>query len=160
MVWTGRFRPSSGRRGRRGEAGDTALLLDLVAVALVAGAPVPAALAAVGEAWPGAAGAALVRAARALTLGASWDVAWRGAPAGARAVAGALGPAWGAGASPVPLLRTEADRVRLRRRADARAAAGRLGVQLVLPLGVCFLPAFVLLGLLPVVVSLASGLFG
>jgi hypothetical protein len=93
-------------------------------------------------------------------LGAPWDVAWTGASAGARAVAASLEPAWTAGASPVPLLRTAADRLRSRRRAETRAAAGRLGVQLVLPLGLCYLPAFVLVGLVPVLVSLASGLLG
>jgi Flp pilus assembly protein TadB len=131
-----------------------------VAVALAAGAPVPTALVAVGTAWPGRAGEALVRAARALTLGASWDVAWAGAGAAALAVAKALEPAWTAGASPVPLLRTAADRLRSRRRAETRAAAGRLGVQLVLPLTLCYLPAFVLVGLVPLVVSLARGLLG
>lgn len=149
-----------GRVSARPVHGDPALLLDLVAVALAAGAAVPAALAAVGSAWPGPDGEVLDRAARSLVLGAPWDVAWTGARGGAAAVAGALRPAWSAGASPVPLLRTAADRMRSRRRAETRAAAGRLGVQLVLPLGLCYLPAFVLVGLLPVVVSLASGLLG
>lgn len=131
-----------------------------MAVALAAGAPVPLALATVGAAWPGAAGRGLVRAARAIELGAPWDVAWaRGVPA-VGAVAEALEPAWIAGASPVPLLRTAADRLRSRRRAETRAAAGRLGVQLVVPLTLCFLPAFVLVGLVPVLISLASGLLG
>lgn len=137
-----------------------ALLLDLVAVAVAAGAPVPAALTAVGGAWSGSTGDALVRAARGLVLGAGWDVAWRDAPDEARLVASALRPAWRAGASPVPLLRAEADRLRARARARSRAAAGRLAVQLVLPLGACSLPAFVLLGLVPVVVSLVADLFG
>jgi Flp pilus assembly protein TadB len=144
---------------RVGEA-DPALLLELVAVALAAGAPVPTALVAVGAVWPGHAGEALVRAARALEMGAPWDVAWTGAGAAPLAVARALEPAWTVGASPVPLLRTAADRLRSRRRAAIRAAAGRLGVQLVVPLGLCYLPAFVLVGLVPVVVSLASGLLG
>jgi hypothetical protein len=147
------------RPARAGEA-DPALLLELVAVALAAGAPVPTALVAVGAVWPGHAGVALVRAARALELGAPWDVAWTGAGAVPLAVARALEPAWTVGASPVPLLRTAADRLRSRRRAEIRAAAGRLGVQLVVPLGLCYLPAFVLVGLVPVVVSLASGLLG
>jgi pilus assembly protein TadC len=33
-----------------------------------------------------------------------------------------------------------------------------LGVRLVLPLGLCFLPAFVLVGLVPVLASLGRGL--
>ncbi len=156
-------RPLRQRLARRpGDAGeaDPALLLDLVAVALVAGAPVPTALSAVGSSWPGDAGVAMVRAARALLLGAPWDVAWTGAGGAARAVAQALQPAWSAGASPVPLLHAAAHRMRSRRRAQTRAAAGRLGVQLVVPLALCYLPAFVLVGLVPVVVSLARGLLG
>lgn len=41
----------------------------------------------------------------------------------------------------------------------ARGAASRLGVRLVLPLGLCYLPAFVLLGVMPVVAQLAGGIF-
>ncbi|PYY36045.1 hypothetical protein DEJ16_11130 [Curtobacterium sp. MCJR17_055] len=55
----------------------------------------------------------------------------------------------------------------LDRRADAAAEglarAERLGVRLVLPLGVCILPAFVLVGVVPVVVGIlssTSGAFG
>lgn len=155
-----RVAAARGRPATAAGPADPALLLDLVAVALAAGAPVPAALAAVGAAWQGPAGEAVLRAARALALGTPWEVAWAGAPRAARAVGDALGPSWSAGASPVPLLRAAADRSRAARRAAARTAAGRLGVRLVLPLGLCFLPAFVLLGLVPVVVSLASGLFG
>jgi pilus assembly protein TadC len=47
-------------------------------------------------------------------------------------------------------------------RADARArgeqAARRVGVLAVAPLGLCFLPAFVLLGVVPVIVGLAGPL--
>jgi len=154
--------PRSSDAGRAGgDDADPALLLDLVAVALAAGAPVPAALAAVGATWPGRTGLVLARAARALELGAPWDIAWTGADtAGARSLAGALEPAWTAGASPVALLRTAADQVRARRRERTKVAAGRLGVRLMVPLAVCYLPAFVLVGLVPVIVSLASGLFG
>jgi pilus assembly protein TadC len=149
------------RRGRRRPgAADPALLLDLVAVALGAGAPVPTAVTTVGAAWPGPTGEAMCHAARALVLGAPWDVAWAGVSGAARTLADALEPAWRAGASPVPLLRAAADRVRSRRRAAARTAAGRLGVGLVVPLGLCFLPAFVLIGLVPVVLSLAAGVLG
>jgi hypothetical protein len=48
-------------------------------------------------------------------------------------------------------------------RADARArgeqAARRVGVLAVAPLGLCFLPAFVLLGVVPVIAGLAGPLF-
>jgi hypothetical protein len=47
-----------------------------------------------------------------------------------------------------------ADDLRARRRGELLAAARVAGVTAVLPLGLCFLPAFALLGVVPVVVSL------
>lgn len=153
--------PVGARRGRAQEVEpDPALLLDLVAAALAAGAPMPRALSTVADALPGPVGAPLRRAAGALALGSSWRAAWADAPPAARAVADALEPTAAAGASPVPLLRAAAAASRRRRRAAGRAAAGRLGVWLVLPLGLCFLPAFLLLGVVPVVLSIAGRVLG
>jgi pilus assembly protein TadC len=42
----------------------------------------------------------------------------------------------------------------------AAAAAERAGVLIAGPLGLCFLPAFVCLGIVPVVVGLAGEIFG
>ena len=39
-------------------------------------------------------------------------------------------------------------------------AAGRLGVRLVLPLGLCHLPAFILIGVVPVLLSTGVALLG
>lgn len=52
------------------------------------------------------------------------------------------------------LLRARADDLRRARAAAHGRAVRRLGVQLVLPMGLCLLPAFVLLGVVPVVVDL------
>ncbi|MFL6240602.1 MAG: type II secretion system F family protein, partial [Actinomycetes bacterium] len=76
------------------------------------------------------------------------------------AVADCLGPTWASGAAPGPALREAADHLRRARRRAAREAAGRLGVRLVLPLGLCFLPAFVLVGVLPLVLAMAGGVLG
>jgi pilus assembly protein TadC len=50
------------------------------------------------------------------------------------------------------------------RRAEAQdhaaAAAERAGVAISGPLGLCFLPAFVCLGIVPVVIGLAGPVFG
>lgn len=54
------------------------------------------------------------------------------------------------------LLRAEADEVRRRERAHAQQAAARLGVTLMIPLGVCILPAFMLVGVVPLVVAVIS----
>ncbi|GII98453.1 type II secretion system (T2SS) protein F [Sediminihabitans luteus] len=138
------------------------VLLELVGAAIRAGAGVPRALAAVGGALgvSTADGAALARAADALVLGSPWDEAWAGAPPRLEVLAAALRPTWEAGASPAEALRVAAEQSRQAAAARARTAAGRLGVHLVLPLGACFLPAFVLVGLVPVLVALGIGLVG
>ncbi|MFB9964969.1 hypothetical protein ACFFOP_20530 [Sinosporangium siamense] len=41
--------------------------------------------------------------------------------------------------------------------ATSMAAARRVGVYAVAPLGLCFLPAFVVVGVVPTMVGLASG---
>lgn len=137
---------------------DAVLVLALVEAALTTGTAIPTALGAVGRAAGGTSGAALERAGSALVLGAAWSTAWAGAPPSVRPVRDALESAWTAGAPPVPGLRALADRLRRERRRAVRTAAARLAVHLVLPLGACFLPAFVLVGLVPIVLSLAGGL--
>jgi hypothetical protein len=160
------WRSSTQRLGRgTAEAGqvgtdelDTVLVLELVAAALATGAALPRALTVVGDAVGGVTGDVLRRAGTALVLGATWPSAWGGAPASVVVLADALEGSWTSGASPAPALRARADRIRRERRRAVRTAAARLSVHLVLPLGACFLPAFVLAGLVPVVLSLADGL--
>lgn len=144
-------------RGRAAPSRDVVLLLDLLDMAVTAGAGVPRALEAVGEAIGGADGERLTRVSAELLLGAPWVAAWAAAADHLRPIAECLEAAWVQGASPGPALRARAGAIRRDRRRAAREAAGRLGVHLVLPLGLCFLPAFVLLGLVPVMVSLARG---
>jgi hypothetical protein len=57
------------------------------------------------------------------------------------------------GAAMASALSRFADDLRSDRAAAAEAAARRAGVLVVLPLGLCFLPAFVLAGLVPVIVA-------
>jgi len=64
------------------------------------------------------------------------------------------------GAPVAELLSSAASSARSRRRWDAEAAAAALSASLVLPLGLCTLPAFLLLGVVPVVISLARGVLG
>jgi len=102
----------------------------------------------------------LVKAGRQLELGAPWDQAWSHPGRELLPVADALRSAWEAGASPTMSLRTAGEAVRRKQLEISRLAAARLAVRLVLPLGLCLLPAFVLIGLVPVLLSLGSGLFG
>lgn len=136
------------------------VLLAMLAAACRSGASLPRALDAVGLAIGGPDGTQLCRAGRALVLGAAWGDAWRAPGQRLVVVRDALGPTWVRGSPPGPALAAAADAVRRDARARASAAAGRLGVRLVLPLGTCYLPAFVLVGLVPVLVSYGVGLLG
>ncbi|GAA1412813.1 type II secretion system F family protein [Oerskovia paurometabola] len=136
------------------------VLLELLGAAVRAGTSVPRALEAVGQAIGGPDGAALHRAGAAVVLGAGWVEAWAGAPPRLAVVQSALGLAWEQGAAPGEALRAAGEQLRSDQQAAARQAAARLAVHLVLPLGVCFLPAFVLIGLLPVLLSLGGGVLG
>jgi len=162
-----RWRPRVPRRRAGASAAraagdvDAAMLLDLADAALAAGASVPRALTGVGRALPhGGTGRDLETAGALLALGAPWPDAWRDAGDESTALAEALEPAWRDGADPAPLLRRGAGAIRARRHRQAHEDAARLGVRLVLPLGLCLLPAFVLLGLVPVLLSGGTALVG
>jgi len=62
----------------------------------------------------------------------------------------------GAGVPAAGLLRHAARAARRRARADAARRAAELGTRLVLPLGLCVLPAFVLLGVVPAGLAIVS----
>lgn len=135
-------------------------MLEVLAAACRTGASLPRALCATGAAVGGTRGTALERAGHGLVLGADWHEAWTGAPGELAPVVRALRPAWEDGARPAEALHTAAEAVRREQHARALEAAGRLGVRLVLPLGLCYLPAFVLVGLVPVLVSMAGRALG
>lgn len=143
-----------------GDVVDEALVLDLAAAALNAGASVPGVLTSLGRALQEE-GSGVVG--RALLLGASWEEAWE-APDDEQwrrrrtRLEACLRPGWEDGASPVALLAATATSLRAGRRARDEEAAERLAVRLVLPLGACHLPAFVILGIAPVVTSVGMGM--
>ncbi|MFY1697344.1 type II secretion system F family protein [Solwaraspora sp. WMMA2101] len=150
-----RIEPPSVRRRRLRAAADLPLAADLLAAALRAGAPVDQAVVAVADAVAGPLGARLGRVARALRLGAEPVEAWRqldAVPGGDRLAAAAVRSAASGAALAGAAIRL-ADDLRAGRSAAAEAAARRAGVLIVLPLGLCFLPAFILAGLVPVIVA-------
>lgn len=55
-----------------------------------------------------------------------------------------------------PLLLEEADSLRDRTHSEMEAAAERLGVRVLLPLGVCVLPSFIIMGVVPVIITMLS----
>lgn len=65
-----------------------------------------------------------------------------------------------AGVPAAELLRAEADDARRNARAEAQEKAARLSVGLMLPLGLCILPAFMVLGVFPLLVTVISSTVG
>ena len=139
----------------------TGVMLHAVRAALAAGADIPSALAAVGNAMApeptlASEGARLQSVAVALANGDPWDEAWDGVDA--RELADGLRLAWTRGSHAAPMLLAAAAGADLRRRRAAQVAAGELSVRLTLPLALCLLPAFVVAGILPLLVSLVGGI--
>ncbi|OBK31108.1 hypothetical protein A5634_14465 [Mycobacterium asiaticum] len=136
--------------------------LDVLAVCLAAGMAVATAAGATARFAPPRLAAVLRRAADLLSLGADPAIAWA-APADLGAVDaevdGLLRLARRSASSGAALADgvTElAVQSRHDAAAAATAAAARAGVLIAGPLGLCFLPAFVCLGIVPVVVGLAG----
>lgn len=139
---------------------DSAMSIDLACAVIAAGASVPSALLSLDKALAEEKEeAGLGRVAHLLLMGAPWDEAWEGVQERFVPLRDSLAPAWLSGAAPIPLLERSAESIRQSRARIAREAASELGAKLVLPLGLCFLPAFVLFGVVPVVFSTGLSLF-
>lgn len=140
---------------------DGAMAADLLGAALRAGASIPGALRALDAALEEEEGeCGLSRTAQILLTGGTWKDAWQDTPDHLHPVRDALEPAWSDGAAPLPLLERCAETMRQSRERKAREAAAKLGTQLVMPLGLCFLPAFVVLGIIPVIAAAGITIFG
>jgi pilus assembly protein TadC len=153
-------RPRSTGRPIDSELAWLPLILDLTAAGLAAGLPLAAALRVATPSRLPWLGARLQQVAGMLRLGADPQQAWsplasesqlrplvviaiRSATSGIRLAAS---------------MRELAVEVRADMRAASLARAQRAGVWVIMPLGLCFLPAFICLGIIPVMIGIASSL--
>jgi len=152
------------RQRRGGDPLAVASSFDVLAVCLQTGMAVSAAAAATAPSAPPQLAGVLRRAADLLALGADPAVAWSispdppGGPAGAQidALLRLARRSASSGAALACGVAELADQSRHDAAHAAAAAAERAGVLIAGPLGLCFLPAFVCLGIVPVVVGLAG----
>ncbi|WP_152627693.1 type II secretion system F family protein [Streptacidiphilus melanogenes] len=139
------------------------LAADLLAGCMASWCPPDAAVAAVAEAMPEPMAGRLVAAAVQLSMGAAPEACWERlgeaepvlAPLGR-----CLARAASSGAPPAAGLARLADAERASAAREAQARVRRAGVLATAPLGLCFLPAFVLVGVVPVVTGLAGIFLG
>jgi hypothetical protein len=142
------------------------LVVDLLAAGLAAGAPPAQVVGVVADTLAlvdrrrGSADDHLVdqlhRVAGALASGAASAQAWAGLPADLDRVGEAFVRSSQTGSSITTALTDIAADLRTAQRQSWREAAARVGVASTLPMGLCFLPAFVLIGVVPTVVGLFS----
>ncbi|ADG99042.1 Type II secretion system F domain protein [Segniliparus rotundus DSM 44985] len=151
--------PGASRRTARLDQLGLAASYDLLAVSLRAGLPTSVAMRAVAQSAPEPLAGALAKAASLLALGAGPRTAWEEAaalevtaPLARMAIRSAR-----SGTALAEGLGELASGARAEALDQAAAEASRAAVLLAGPLGLCFLPAFFCLGVMPVIVGLGSG---
>lgn len=159
-AWLQRLEPRALRRRREQLETDAPLGAEILAACLATGSAPDRAAEAVASAIGGPVGEELRAVVAHLRLGGDPASSWRQletvaplAPLG-RAVARAVD----SGAPVAQAVSSVADEQRRHRRWQAQLRAHRVGVQAAAPLGLCFLPAFVLIGIVPVVIGIGRTL--
>lgn len=133
----------------------TALQLDLVAAMFEAGLGLSVAISRLAEVTAGQTCADLRAVSRRLNLGMTWQQAW--SPVKSTALTDfreALAFTAQSGAPSANYVYAQAATLRAETHRAQQAKAAALGVRLVLPMGLCALPAFMCLTVVPVVVAL------
>ena len=160
-VVLGHLEPTTARRRRWRLTADTPQALDLMSVCLAAGLPLRAALSTVVDVFDGPVSDDLGRVLVLVELGVGDAEAWRSladhpdlGPAAAE-----LARSVDAGTMMAESLAAHAGEARARRLGEVEVAARRVGVRSVLPLMTCFIPAFLLVGIVPTVVSAVLSAF-
>lgn len=133
-----------------------AVCAELLSLAMRSGMGVSEAVETVGRIVGGTLGGHLVSVSAAARWGIPGHQAWARLPPAWSPVARALQLSDRAGIAPADLLAAAAEDIRRDERHRLDMAAARLGVRVVLPLGLAFLPAFVLTTIVPVVVALTQ----
>ncbi len=155
-----RMEPARVRRERLDLLRAAPLVAELLAAALMAGVPLDHAVPVVARAVGGAAGERLVGVHRRAELGEPVARAWEGLTRtpGLGAVARAVARSSRTGAPLAVVLTQAAEDLRSQAAAAALAEVRATAVRAVLPLGLCLLPAFALLGIAPIVGGLLPSL--
>lgn len=158
--WIDRTETPAVRRHREAAERDLPAVVHLLATALESGCDVQEGLRLVGDALPGPATRFLGTVPERLALGMTADAAWR--PVLDRPELAPLGRAMvrahRSGAPVTEEVARLADELDRGTRARVEDRARTVGVKAAVPLGVCLLPSFLLIGVVPLVVGLLRSL--
>jgi len=153
-----RLEPAGTRANRLALEAAAPMVADLLAACLASGASTAVATKATAEALGGPVAEVLNQCVTQFNLGANAARVWQplsDEPALAP-IARAILRSTQTGAPLTAVLLRVADDLRLARRTQLEQAAKTVGVKAVAPLGLCFLPAFMLLGVVPLIASLIT----
>lgn len=158
LRWFQRLGEEPERQRRDQIVRDLPVVVDLLVACLRAGRAVDDALDAVADAWPGPVSAFLRTASAQLALGGEPHAVWHhwGADPALAPLARAFARASRSGASVTTTLEHAATELRQVRRWSGQARARSVGVRTAAPLGLCFMPAFILIGVVPTVIGTFS----
>lgn len=158
--WIGRLEPPEAIRAREQIARDLPLAVDLLAACAAVGQPADRSLTVVSQAVGGPLGTRLDGLQARLALGADPLAAWQllGADEQLAPMARTMVRALQSGAPVAAGLTRLADDSRRRRRTLTQLRARNVGVRAAGPLALCFLPAFMVIGVVPTVVGAFSHL--
>ncbi|NMM24780.1 MAG: type II secretion system F family protein [Phycicoccus sp.] len=138
------------------QAAEVAGVIDLLALTLRGGVGLVEALEAVADRVGGLLGRHLQTVAAARRWGVDDATAWASVPSAWQPAARALRMAATAGVPPADVLARAAEEMRRAEQQRLEVATATLGIRIVLPLGLAFLPAFVLTTVVPIVLALAK----
>lgn len=159
-VWAtiGRMEPAWVRVDREQAQRELPHVIQLLAMVLNSGASLPDAVRQVAGALPGPATAALRHAEGRLSIGVAPDQVWGelAAQPGFERVGRALARSHGSGVPVADVVRRLGVDLAREARAEAEDRARTVGVRAAVPLGLCLLPAFLLIGIVPVVAASLS----
>lgn len=160
LIWhrLGRVEPGRSREERRRAEADLPFAIDLLASALRAGLPVQRAVQVVAEEVGGPVSIRMRRVSNAMALGLGTNQAWSafGDLSVGRRLTTAVDRSSASGAALAGAMFRLAEELRTTHTAAAEAAGRRAGVLIVLPLGLCFLPAFIFAGIVPVIIAVVG----
>lgn len=132
------------------------IILEMLEAAITQGASLPHALAIIGQSLQGEIGEILEDVGERLSNGEEWDRVWktyRGNERVLSVIHNVLEPAWKRGASPALRIESAIAQINAAEETSITTAAHELSVRILLPLGLCFLPGFIVIAVLPLMSS-------
>ena len=158
MAFMGRLSSRADRARERESTRQLPVAIDLIAAGLAAGGSPEAALRSVAASTPPPLGLELDELSKRLRGAPDRTAVWDTVPPSLEPAGRAFRRAESSGVAVTSLLAAAADESRRLRRAERQRVAASVAVRSAAPLGLCFLPAFFLVAIVPSIISVASTL--